>query len=88
MAHTKAQGAANRTVQVAGKRLGVKKYAGQSVVSGNIIVRQKGSVFHPGVNTQMGKDFTIFATTTGIVQFRKMTGNHRGQKFVDVLEDT
>ncbi len=88
MAHTKAQGAANRTVNVAGKRLGVKKSAGQSVISGNIIVRQKGSVFHPGVNTKMGRDFTIFATTDGVVNFRDMSGLHRGQKYVDVVSET
>lgn len=85
MAHTKAQGAANRIVNVAGKRLGIKKSAGQQVIPGNIIVRQKGSVFHPGVNTKMGKDFTIFATSSGTVNFRKMTGSHRDQKYVDVL---
>lgn len=85
MAHTKAQGAANRTVNIEGKRLGVKKYAGQSVISGNIIIRQRGSVFHPGVNTKMGKDFTIFATATGVVSFRNMTGAHRRQKLVDVV---
>lgn len=85
MAHTKAQGAASRTVNVAGKRLGVKKSAGQTVLSGNIIVRQKGSVFHPGVNTKMGKDFTIFATAEGVVEYRNMTGIHRGQKYVDVV---
>lgn len=85
MAHTKAQGAANRTVNVEGKRLGIKKSAGQQVISGNIIVRQRGSVFHPGVNTKMGKDFTIFATASGVVNFRNMTGAHRNQKFVDVV---
>ena len=85
MAHTKAQGAANRTVNVEGKRLGLKKHAGQKVISGNIIVRQRGSVFHPGLNTKMGKDFTIFATEEGFVHFRNMTKSHRDQKFVDVL---
>ena len=85
MAHTKSQGAAKRTVNVAGKRLGVKKFGGQSVVSGNIIVRQRGSSFHPGKGTMMGKDFTIFATQTGIVSFRNMTGHKRGKKYVDVV---
>lgn len=85
MAHTKAQGAANRTVNIVGKRLGIKKYAGQVVRSGNILVRQKGTKFHPGVNTKMGKDFTIFATTEGIVRFRNMTGALRAQKYIDVV---
>ncbi|MCA9380284.1 50S ribosomal protein L27 [Candidatus Dojkabacteria bacterium] len=85
MAHTKAQGAANRTVNIVGKRLGIKKYAGQVVRSGNILVRQRGTKFHPGVNTKMGKDFTIFATTEGVVRFRNMTGTHRAQKYIDVV---
>ncbi|KXK07648.1 MAG: 50S ribosomal protein L27 [candidate division WS6 bacterium OLB21] len=87
MAHTKSQGAAKRTVNIAGKRLGVKKFAGQKVTSGSIIIRQRGSQFHPGKNTQMGKDFTIFATSDGVVSFRQMTGSHRGQKFVDILPE-
>ncbi|HRN86359.1 MAG TPA: 50S ribosomal protein L27 [Candidatus Dojkabacteria bacterium] len=85
MAHTKAQGAANRTVNIVGKRLGIKKYAGQVVRSGNILVRQRGTKFHPGVNTKMGKDFTIFATAEGVVRFRNMTGAHRAQKYIDVV---
>jgi len=85
MAHTKAQGAAKRTVNIPGKRLGIKKYAGEQAINGNIIVRQRGSKFHPGKNTRMGKDFTIFATADGEVQFRDMTGSHRGQKYVDVV---
>lgn len=84
MAHTKAQGAANRTVNVAGKRLGVKRGAGSAVKSGTIIVRQKGSKFHPGLNTKMGRDFTIYSTENGVVAFRNMSGAHRGQKYVDV----
>lgn len=86
MAHTKAQGAANRTVNVAGKRLGVKRFAGEKVNNGTIIIRQKGTKFHPGVNTKMGRDFTIFSTMDGFVSFRNMTGSHRGQKFVDVVD--
>ncbi len=85
MAHTKAQGGAKRTVNVAGKRLGVKRGAGQVVRSGTIIVRQRGSHFHPGKNAMMGKDFTIFAVSDGVVAFRKMSGLHRGQSYVDVI---
>ncbi|MCA9383693.1 50S ribosomal protein L27 [Candidatus Dojkabacteria bacterium] len=87
MAHTKAQGAANRTVQVAGKRLGLKRAAGQFVKAGNILVRQRGTVFHAGINTGLGKDHTIFATENGYVSFRNMTGSHRGQKYIDVLTE-
>lgn len=85
MAHTKAQGAAARTVDVAGKRLGVKRYAGEFVRQGTIIVRQRGTKFHPGRNVDMGKDHTIFSKVEGTVSFRKMTGFHRGQKYIDVL---
>lgn len=85
MAHTKAQGAAARTVNVAGKRLGIKRFGGEAVNAGTIIVRQRGTKFHPGKNVSVGKDHTLFATSQGFVSFRKMTGYHRGQKFVDVL---
>ncbi len=88
MAHTKSQGAASRTVNVAGKRLGVKRFAGEKVNQGTIIVRQKGTKFHPGRNTQMGRDFTIFASSDGVVGFRNMTGHHRTQKYVDVNQET
>lgn len=84
MAHTKAQGAANRTVNVEGKRLGIKRYAGEKVNAGTIILRQKGTKFHPGLNAKMGRDYTIFASIDGIVSFRAMTGFHRGQKYVDI----
>jgi len=84
MAKTKAQGAAARTVDVAGKRLGWKKFSGEKVNPGNIIVRQRGTKFHPGKNVGMGKDHTLFALTEGFVSVRKMTGFKRGQKFVDI----
>lgn len=85
MAHTKSQGAAGRIVNVPGKRRGVKKFAGEKVVTGNIIVRQKGTKFHPGKNVDMGRDFTIFATSEGVVSFRQMTGSKRNRKYVDVI---
>ena len=84
MAHTKAQGAANRIVNVAGKRLGLKRAAGQLVNAGTIIVRQRGTVFFPGRNTGMGKDFTIFAKEKGYVSFRNRTGAKRGKKYIDI----
>lgn len=88
MAHTKSQGAANRTVNVAGKRLGVKRYAGEIVKPGNIIIRQRGTKFHPGVNTDLGRDHTIFATADGVVEFKIMTGFKRGRKSVHVIPAT
>lgn len=88
MAHTKSQGAANRTVNVAGKRLGVKRYAGEIVKPGNIIIRQRGTKFHPGVNTDLGRDHTIFATADGVVEFKTMTGFKRGRKSVHVIPAT
>lgn len=88
MAHFKAGGAkAHQGINVAGKRLGVKLYAGQFAKSGNIIVRQRGTVFHPGKNVRMGRDHTLFATSDGYVSFRDMTGYKRGQKYVDILEN-
>jgi large subunit ribosomal protein L27 len=71
--------------KVAGKRLGVKKFAGEQVKAGNVIVRQRGSVYHPGNNTYMSKTHSIHAKTDGVVQFRKMSGFKRGRFFVDVI---
>jgi large subunit ribosomal protein L27 len=85
MAHTKQQGAANRHIRRPGKRLGVKRFGSEFVNAGSIIVRQKGTKYHVGLNTGIGKDFTIFALVTGLVGFRDMGGSHQGQKFVDVL---
>ncbi len=71
MAHKKAGGSSRNGRDSAGRRLGVKKYGGENVVSGNIILRQRGTKWHPGDNVGMGKDHTIFATVNGNVQFRK-----------------
>lgn len=71
MAHKKGEGSVKNGRDSQSKRLGVKIYGGQPAVSGNIIVRQRGTVYHPGTNVGLGKDFTIFATTDGIVEFRK-----------------
>lgn len=82
MAHKKGGGATRGNKDSISKRLGVKKYGGQQVISGNIIVRQKGTKFHPGNNVGMGNDFTIFALTTGIVSFSL----RRGKKLISVVE--
>jgi large subunit ribosomal protein L27 len=69
MAHKKAFGSSRNGRDSVSKRLGVKKFGGEQVLAGNIIVRQRGSTFHPGRNTRLGKDFTLFATAPGRVLF-------------------
>ena len=75
MAHKKAGGSSRNGRDSAGRRLGVKKYGGEQVIPGNIILRQRGTKWHPGDNVGMGKDHTIFAVTTGHVQFRTKASN-------------
>jgi large subunit ribosomal protein L27 len=81
MAHKKGQGSSRNGRDSEGRRLGIKKFGGQYVLAGNIIVRQRGTKFHPGENVGLGKDHTIFATADGVVSFRT-TKNDR--KFVSV----
>ncbi len=69
MAHKKAGGSSNNGRDSAGRRLGVKKFGGEAVIPGNIIVRQRGTKFFPGTNVGMGKDHTLFALTEGKVEF-------------------
>ena len=71
MAHKKAGGSSRNGRDSAGRRLGVKKFGGESVLAGNIILRQRGTKYHPGNNVGLGKDFTLFALTPGKVQFDK-----------------
>ena len=71
MAHKKAGGSSRNGRDSAGQRLGVKKYSGQFVQAGNILVRQKGTRIFPGENVGMGKDFTLFAKMDGVVQYEK-----------------
>lgn len=80
MAHKKGQGSSRNGRDSNGQRRGVKRYAGQKVVAGNILVRQVGTKFHPGRNVGQGSDFTLFALTDGIVQF-----DREGRR-VNVLE--
>ena len=68
-----------------GKRLGIKKYTGQVVLNGNIIVKQRGTVYHPGVNTMLSNDQSIMAIADGVVNFRMMSGFKRGKFYVDVI---
>ena len=81
MATKKAGGSSRNGRDSAGRRLGVKKFGGESVLAGNIIVRQRGTKFHPGDNVSIGKDHTIFATTNGKVTFKKT----RVRTFVSVV---
>ena len=81
MATKKAGGSSRNGRDSAGRRLGVKKFGGESVIAGNIIVRQRGTKFHPGDNVGIGKDHTIFATTNGKVTFKKT----RIRTFVSVI---
>jgi len=74
MAHKKAGGSSRNGRDSAGRRLGVKLFGDQKAEGGNIIIRQRGTKFHPGANVAMGKDHTIFAKIAGIVKFREKTG--------------
>ncbi len=72
MAHKKGQGSSRNGRDSAGQRLGVKRFGGQKVHAGSILVRQHGSRIHPGVNVGMGKDFTLFAKIDGVVTFERL----------------
>jgi large subunit ribosomal protein L27 len=71
MAHKKGEGSVKNGRDSQSKRLGIKIFGGQAVAAGNIILRQRGTVYHPGKNVGVGKDFTLFALTNGMVTFRK-----------------
>ena len=71
MAHKKGEGSVKNGRDSQSKRLGVKIFGGQPAIAGNIIIRQRGTQFHPGANVGVGKDFTIFALTDGMVEFKK-----------------
>ncbi|MBI4067468.1 50S ribosomal protein L27 [Candidatus Gottesmanbacteria bacterium] len=81
MAHTKTGATTKGNRDSTSKRLGVKVYGGASVIAGNIIIRQKGTKFHPGIGVGMGKDFTLFAKKDGKVEFKKRQDN----QFVNVI---
>ena len=81
MAHKKSGGSSRNGRDTAGRRLGVKKFGGETVAPGNIIVRQRGTKYHPGENVGIGKDHTIFATAEGKVAFQRKAG---GRMYVGV----
>ncbi|PZX50110.1 MULTISPECIES: 50S ribosomal protein L27 [Algoriphagus] len=82
MAHKKGVGSSRNGRDSQSKRLGVKKFGGEVVIAGNIIVRQRGTKHHPGENVGLGKDHTLFATSNGVVTFRK---KFDGRSYVSVL---
>lgn len=82
MAHKKGEGSVKNGRDSQSKRLGVKVFGGQPVIAGNIILRQRGTQYHPGKNVGVGKDFTLFALSDGLVEFKKGKGN---KSFVSVV---
>lgn len=84
MAHKKAGGSTRNGRDSESKRLGVKMYGGQSIIPGNIIVRQRGTECHPGKNVGMGKDHTLFAKAAGVIKF-EVKGKF-GRRYVNVVE--
>ncbi len=85
MAHKKAGGSSRNGRDSAGQRLGVKKFGGQAVLAGNILVRQHGTKVHPGANVGVGKDFTLFALIDGVVKFEKYTRKNKVKTRVNVV---
>ncbi len=75
MAHKKGEGSVKNGRDSHAKRLGVKIFGGQAAIAGNIIIRQRGTQYHPGKNVGLGRDFTIFAMTDGLVEFKKTKGD-------------
>lgn len=84
MAHKKGAGSSNNGRESASKRLGVKKFGGEQVIAGNIIIRQRGTQHHPGENVGIGKDHTLFALTDGKVAFRRKRDN---KSYVSVVAE-
>ena len=82
MAHKKGAGSSNNGRESHSKRLGVKIYGGQPLIAGNIIVRQRGTSHHPGLNVGMGKDHTLFAMVDGVVEFKK---GRKDRSYVSVI---
>jgi large subunit ribosomal protein L27 len=85
MAHKKGAGSSKNGRESHSKRLGVKIYGGQAAIAGNIIIRQRGTKHHPGVNVGIGKDHTLFALTDGVVQFKK---GFNDRSFVSIVPVT
>ena len=86
MAHKKGQGSSHNGRESESKRLGIKIFGGQFAKAGNIIIRQRGTKHHPGLNMGMGKDHTLFALIDGTVQFRKKRDNRSHVSIVPIAE--
>jgi large subunit ribosomal protein L27 len=84
MAHKKSGGTSRNGRDTAGKRLGVKRFAGQKVTAGSILVRQRGTRIHPGENVGCGRDYTLFALKDGVVQFETQLSNNKKVKVVSI----
>ena len=82
MAHKKGEGSVKNGRDSQSKRLGVKIYGGQAAIAGNIIVRQRGTVYHPGKNVGIGRDFTLFALQDGVVEFKRSSND---KKIVNIV---
>jgi large subunit ribosomal protein L27 len=82
MAHKKGVGSSKNGRESHSKRLGVKKFGGEAVIAGNILVRQRGTKHHPGLNVGLGKDHTLFALTNGVVAFKK---RFDGRSYVSIV---
>ena len=85
MAHKKAGGSTRNGRDSRGQRRGVKRFGGQAVLSGSILVRQVGTKIHPGVNVGLGRDFTLFATVDGVVKYEKYVRKNRSYTRVHVV---
>lgn len=85
MAHKKAGGSSRNGRDSAGQRRGVKRFGGQQVLAGNILVRQLGTKFHPGKNVGMGRDYTLFALTDGVVQFERYTRQRKVKTRINIV---
>jgi large subunit ribosomal protein L27 len=85
MAHKKAGSSSRNGRDSVGKRLGIKKFGGESVLAGNILVRQRGTTFHPGKNVGVGRDYTLFALTSGTVLFEK---KYNKKKLISIVPES
>ncbi|AFR25871.1 50S ribosomal protein L27 [Bartonella quintana] len=86
MAHKKAGGSSRNGRDSESKRLGVKKFGGETVIAGNIIIRQRGTRWHPGDNVGIGKDHTLFALSNGVVSFQRKANNRSYVSVVSMVE--
>ncbi len=86
MAHKKGVGSSRNGRDSVGKRLGVKRFGGQFVKAGNILVRQRGTTFHPGLNVGLGRDYTLFALADGFVKFERLGKDRKKVSIVPPAE--